>query len=90
MKIAPQDTRGPLDPPDWFVQRTEELSRLMSSTPESVAKGLWYDLLQRKLVAPQIIPGRVLGPIGWHRQTPTHSTNSTGPGGTSVQISQNG
>jgi hypothetical protein len=84
MKIAPQDTRGPLDPPDWFVQRTEELSRLMSSTPESVAKGLWYDLLQRKLVAPQIIPGRVLGPIGWHKRPPTVITSGTNTGAVTI------
>lgn len=88
MKIAPENTRSPMDPPEWFTQRCEELSRLMSSTPASVAEGLWHDLLTRKLVAPQIIPGRVLGPIGWHKQ-PVAGTINTGTTG-SVDTSGSG
>lgn len=74
-------TASPLDAPDWLVERVGELSRLMSSSDRSVADGIWYELIQRKLVQPNVIPGRVLGPLGW--KPPTQSV-----AGATVQITE--
>jgi hypothetical protein len=70
------DTSGPLDAPPWFTERCEELSRLMSSTPKSVADGLWLELVKRNMVTPAIPPGRVLGPLGW-KQPEENQTSRT-------------
>lgn len=65
----------PLEAPDWFTTRCQELSRLLASSPKSVADGLWWELIKRGLVTPtgEAVPTRVLG---WTAPD-THASNTS-------------
>lgn len=73
--IGATDPNDPLAAPEWLVERIAELSRLMSSSDRSVANGVWAELIKRKLVSPNFVPGRVMGPLGW--KSPTVSSTGT-------------
>ncbi len=82
-------TPDPMAAPEWLVERVAELSRLMSSSDRSVADGIWYDLIQRGLVQPNVVPGRVLGPLGWKRPvirtTAAPTTTTQTPASVTIQ-----
>jgi hypothetical protein len=58
-------TPDPLAAPEWLVERVSELQRLMSSSDRTVADGVWAELIRRGIAQPNVVPGRVLGPLGW-------------------------
>lgn len=73
MKKTLVGTPDPTAAPEWLVERVNELSRLMHSSDRSIADGIWTELIERGLVKPQIVPGRVMGPLGWKSPTATQS-----------------
>jgi hypothetical protein len=70
-------TNAAMDAPDWFTQRAEELMRLMSSSPKSVADGLWFELISRGLIAPEERTGVPDRALSWRQTATTSGITST-------------